>query len=81
MLTIAAKTKLKPGEVLKKAVDFFGPKGYKLKVTEQTADFASFEGGGGGVGVSASIEGKQTSVELTSREWDYQVKEFIGKIS
>ncbi len=80
MLTIGAKTKLKPGEVVKKAVEFFGPKGYKLTVTEQSADFASFEGGGGGVSVTTSIEGKQTSVELTSREWDFQVKEFLGKI-
>ena len=81
MLTLEAKTKLKPGEVLKKAVDFFGPKGYKLKVTEQTDEYASFEGGGGGVGVTVSTKGKQTSVDLTSREWDYQVKEFIGKLS
>jgi hypothetical protein len=80
MLTLATKTKLKPGDVVKKAVDFFGPKGYKLKVTGQSADSAAFEGGGGGVGVTASIEGKQTSVELTSREWDYQVKEFLGKL-
>ena len=80
MLTIGAKTKLKPEEVVKRAVDFFGPKGYKLKVTEQSADYASFEGGGGGVGVTTSIEGKQTSVELISREWDFQVKEFLGKI-
>lgn len=80
MLSIEAKTKLKPEEVIKKAVDFFGPKGYKLKVTSQTADYASFEGGGGGVGVGARADGKQTAVEFTSREWDFQVKEFIGKL-
>ena len=80
MLSIAAKTKLKPEEVIKRAVDFFGPKGYKLTVKEQSADCASFEGGGGGVEVSTCIEGKQTSVDFTSREWDYQVKEFIGTL-
>ena len=80
MLTIATKTKKTPEAVIKQAVDFFGPKGYKLKVKEQSADGVAFEGGGGGVGVNISIEGKQTSVELTSREWDYQVKEFIGKL-
>ena len=81
MLTIGAKTKLKPSEVLKKAIDFFGPDGYKLVVTDKAADYAAFEGAGGGVSVSTKVEGKQTSVELTSREWDYQVKEFIGKIT
>ncbi len=80
MLTMAAKTKLKPGDVLKQAMDFFGPKGYKLSITEQMANYVSFEGGGGGVSVTTKIEGTQTSVELTSREWDYQVKEFLGKI-
>jgi len=80
MLNIATKTRLKPEEVVKRAVDFFGPKGYKLNITNQSADCASFEGGGGGVDISTCIEGKQTSVDLTSREWDYQVQEFIGSL-
>jgi len=80
MLNIATKTRLKPEEVVKRAVDFFGPKGYKLNITNQSADCASFEGGGGGVDISTCIEGKQTSVDLTSREWDYQVQEFIGRL-
>jgi len=80
MLNIATKTRLKPEEVVKRAVEFFGPKGYKLEVKDQSADCASFEGGGGGVEITTCIEGKQTSVDLTSREWDYQVNEFIGKL-
>ncbi len=80
MLNITTKTKLSPEEVVKQAVDFFGPNGYKLEVKEQSADCAYFEGGGGGVDVIACSEEKETSVEFTSREWDYQVKEFIGKI-
>ena len=80
MLNIAAKTKLKPAEVIKRAVDFFGPKGYKLAVKSQSADGATFEAAGGRVEVSASVAGKQTSVDVTSREWDYQVKEFLGKL-
>jgi len=80
MLNIATKTRLKPEEVVKRAVDFFGPKGYKLNITNQSADCASFEGGGGGVDISTCIEGKQPSVDLTSREWDYQVQEFIGRL-
>jgi len=80
MLSLSTKTKLKPEQVVKRAVDFFGPKGYKLNITNQSADYAVFEGGGGGVEVRTSVESRQTSVDLVSREWDFQVKEFMGKL-
>ena len=81
MLKIATKTKMSPEDAIKKAVEFFGTGGYGLKVTEQSGTGACFEGGGGVVEVTACAEEKETSVELVSREWDYQVKEFIRKIS
>ena len=80
MLKIATKTKLSPEEAIKRAVEFFGPRGQGMEVKEQTPTYASFVGGGGGVDVTACAEKKGASVELESREWDYQVKEFIGKI-
>ena len=80
MLRIASKTKLTPEEVIKKAVKFFGPEGYKLKITTQTETAASFEGGGGTVEISACAENSKTNVDFLSREWDYQVKEFIRGI-
>ena len=80
MLRMATRTKLSPEEAIKRAVKFFGPDGHGLKVKEQSATRASFEGGGGIVEVTACAEEKGTSVELVSQEWDYQVKEFIGKI-
>ncbi len=80
MLKIATKTKLSPEEAIKRAVAFFGPGGYGLEVKNQTSDCTYLEGGGGGVNVTACTEEKGTSVELESREWDYQVKEFISKI-
>jgi hypothetical protein len=81
MLKMSAKTKLEPSEVVRRAVAFFGPGGYGLEVKDGAAGYVCFEGGGGGVEVIASAEGKRASVELVSREWDYQVKEFLGKIS
>jgi len=36
MLKIGAKTKLSAQEVTKRAVEFFGPGGYGLKVIEET---------------------------------------------
>ncbi len=80
MLKMVTTTKLSPEEAIKRAVEFFGPSGYGLEVKSEAADCAYFEGGGGGVNVTACTEDKGTSVELESREWDYQVREFIGKI-
>ena len=80
MLKIGTKTKLTSEEAIKRAVEFFGAGGYGLEVKEQQLNCVSFEGGGGGVKVTACIEEKGTSRELVSREWDYQVREFIRKI-
>ena len=81
MIRMAAKTKLSPKEIVNRAVAFFGPGGYGLGVKEQAAGYICFEGGGGAVEVITSAEKKGASVELVSREWDYQVKEFLGTIS
>ncbi len=81
MLRISGTTKLTPQDAVKKAVVFFGPGGYGLKVTAQTDACASFEGGGGGVSVTVHQEGKKTAIDLETREWEYQVKEFLQKIN
>ncbi|MFC1966682.1 hypothetical protein ACFLWI_07070 [Chloroflexota bacterium] len=80
MLKLAINTKLSPEEAIKRAVEFFGSGGYGLDVKEQSSTCAYFLGGGGGVNITACAGDKGTSVELESREWDFQVKEFIGKI-
>jgi hypothetical protein len=80
MLKMEAKTKLGPEEIIKRAIAFFGPGGHGLDVAEQSPGYICFEGGGGVVEVTASAEGKGASVELISREWDYQIKEFLGTI-
>jgi len=77
MLRIAVKTNLTPEEVTRKAIKFFGPEGYKLKITNQTETSATFEGGGGSIEVSACADSNKTAVDFLSREWDFQVKEFI----
>jgi len=80
MIRMAAKTGLGLGEAINRAVAFFGPGGYGLTVTEQGADYACFEGGGGVVEITASAQDKGTLLELVSREWDYQVEEFLRSI-
>jgi hypothetical protein len=90
------ESKLSPAKVLEKAHEFFGPDGLGLEVKDQGEDCATFEGGGGHVFVqvcekgpalspsislrTSGVEGSGSEVELETREWDYQVKEFMGKI-
>jgi hypothetical protein len=81
MVRIGAKTKLKPEEVVRRAVNFFGPGGHGLEITGESAGYVSLEGGGGSVEVIASAEANGASVELVSREWDHQIREFLGTIS
>ena len=80
MLSLNIKTKLKPEEVVKKALDFFGPGGYGLTVTNQNDTCISFEGGGGRVDVSTCADDKETSVDMETREWEIQIKDFAAKI-
>ena len=81
MLKIGTETKLKPAEVIERAVQFFGPNGgYGLKIAEQTDTGVCFEGSGGGVDVVACAEEKGTMVDVVSREWDHQAKEFMEKL-
>jgi len=79
VLRIGATSKLVPQEVIERAKKFFGV-GYGLKVRESSDDGAAFEGGGGGVVINVVPEGKGSSVEIESHEWDYQTKEFLRQI-
>ena len=81
MLRIVATTKLTPEEATAKAKESFGPDGHGLRVTDETATSVCLEGGGGGVEVSACPEGSGAKVDFLSREWDYQVKEFIRHLT
>jgi len=80
MLRITTKTKLTSAQIIQKAIDFWGSKGYGLKIVEQTETTIKFEGGGGLVDISVGVVNDKTEVDLFSREWEYQTKEFIRAI-
>ena len=80
MLKLSKKSKHSAEEVIKRAEKFFGTGGYGLKVTEKDDCCITFEGGGGGVYVTTAAEKKGTTVDVESREWDFQTEEFMGKI-
>jgi hypothetical protein len=81
MLKLTKKSKLSPEEAVKRAVAFFGPGGLGMKITEQAPTCAYFRGVSESyVNVTACVEGKGSSVEVESREWDKEAKEFMTKI-
>lgn len=80
MARYGISTKQDPEEVIRRAVGFFGDGGLGLEVTGQGACCATFEGGGGHVDISITA-GDETEVELTTREYDYDVKRFMREIA
>jgi len=80
MLKVGKESKVKPEEAIKRAVAFFGPKGYGLEVKDEGNCCVTFEGGGGSVHVSATASKKGSSVDIESVEWDYQTNKFLEKI-
>ena len=82
MASYRVQTKLTLEKAIEKAEAFFGAGGLGLEATEEGAPCCVlFSGGGGYVRVTAHVEGEATFVDLETREWDYQVKQFIRKIA
>jgi len=80
MARYGVESKLRPAKFLEKALEFFGPGGVGLDVMEQGEGCARFEGGGGHIFINVCEQGKGSEVNLETREWDYQVKQFMGTI-
>ena len=78
MVRYRIESKLSPEKVLEQAVAFFSG-GLGLEITQQEPCCVQFVGGGGYVSVSI-VEGKKTLVDLETREWDYQVRQFMHRI-
>lgn len=79
MARYGVKTNKSPEEIIQQALDFFGEDGVGLKVMNRSPCCASFEGGGGHVSVTVT-EGEQTEIGLVTREFDYDVKQFMRQI-
>jgi hypothetical protein len=76
MLNLEVKTKLSKEDVKSRVKKFFGEGGQGLRLSDESADCLSFEGGGGYVSVTVSPDGDRTRIDLVTQEWDYQVREF-----
>ena len=71
------ETKLSTTEILNRAERYFGEGGLGLEVTSHDDCCISLAGGGGHVTVTVT-EGDKTSIDVETREWDYQVKKFMA---
>lgn len=80
MISLSKESKLKPDQVIKRAVDFFGAKGYGLILKEEDESSAYLEGAGGGVRVSTARTKKGSTVDVEAREWEIQAKDFIASL-
>jgi len=80
MLHITKDTAHSADEIIKRASDYFGNKGIGLEEKERNSCCITFEGGGGYVSVSVMEAGGKRDVDAESREWEYQVKQFLETI-
>ena len=80
MLHIAKQTRYSPADIVERAAKFFGEGGEGLKETERNPCCIYFEGVGGYVAVSVVDEAKHRTVDVETREFEYQAKHFLQKL-
>jgi hypothetical protein len=80
VIRMAKQTRLKPDEIIVRAVEFFGEKGEQLKERERNPCCVYFEGVGGYVMISIAEENKKRTLDIETREFEYQVKRFLKTI-
>jgi len=77
MIRMEKKTRLRPEEIIGRAVNFFGENGEQLAERDRGRCCIYFEGGGGYVAVSVVEEKKIRTIDVETREFEYQVKRFL----
>ena len=80
MINLEIKTGLTVEEARKRLKAFFGKNGLGLEIKEDSDDCLNFEGSGGFVNTVTCIDEGKTKIELSSQEWDKQVKDFASHL-
>ena len=80
MINLEIKTGLTVEETRKRLKAFFGKDGLGLDIKEDSDDCLNFEGSGGFVNAVTCIDEGKTKIELSSQEWDKQVKDFASHL-
>lgn len=79
MLSMEYRSSLKPEEIVVRLKGYFG-RDLGLALTEEKPGCLTFEGGGGFVTATLCEEKKKTKVDIITREWGQQVREFISRL-
>lgn len=81
MLRMGKVTEHRPKEVLDKAAAFFGPQGVGLDIMPRSDQALEFNDSVGGfVLVQVAPQDEGTEIDITTREWDYDVRRFLREI-
>jgi hypothetical protein len=80
MIRIAKQTNMSPENIIERASKYFGKGGQELTETQRNLCCISFEGAGGYVAVSVTDEDKHRTVDVETREFEYQAKQFLAKL-
>jgi hypothetical protein len=80
MIRISKKSKLNPEQILAKASSYFGKGGEGLDETERSSCCISFSGAGGFVTVTVCEKDNEREVDVETRDFEYQAKQFLGML-
>ena len=80
MLKISKQTGLAPDKIIDRAQKFFGTDGEGLEEKDRNPCCIWFEGAGGYVSVSIVNEDKHRTVDVETREFEYQARQFLGAL-
>ena len=81
MVRLEARTRKLPEEVIERAiVHFSSSRNWGMEVMRREGEYVLFTAAGGSVSVTVSQEGKETVVEIVSREWDKAARDFLKKL-
>jgi hypothetical protein len=80
MINYSVKTGLDPEQAIDRAIEYFGPDGLGLEMEAEGSCCVTFEGSGGFVSITADVEDGETKLDITAREWEYDVRKFINQL-
>ena len=80
MIHISKKSRMNRDEIIAKASRYFGKGGQGLDETERGPCCVSFSGAGGYVTVMVVEGSEQREVDVESREFEYQAKQFLESV-
>jgi hypothetical protein len=80
MKVMTKETKLPAEKIMERVKEYFGGKS-GLKVVEETSNCCvEFASDLGFVNAQIVNKGKYRELTLTTREWEYQIQEFLGQL-